>query len=77
MLTMRTLEHVRRTGDVKGFRACPASTGVPVVAAEMRRLLRAEALSAARERRRRWLAAQWQAHQQRADSRRRGLRRAE
>ena len=62
MLTIRTAAHIRGAKSVKGFRSCPASTGVLVTELETNRLLRGEAGRCTHESRRRWLARQWEAH---------------
>jgi hypothetical protein len=65
MLTIRTAAHIRGAQSVKGFRSCPASTGVVVPELETNRLGRGEAGRSSDELRRRWLARQWEAHQAR------------
>lgn len=62
MLTLRTAAQIRGARNLKGFRSCAASTGVPVQGAEARRVVQAEAGVAKSELRRRWLAGQWEAH---------------
>ncbi len=69
MLTIRTATHIRGVKSVKGFRSCPASTGVPMPELDMSRLLRAEGSRSNSESRRRWLARHWEAHQMRARAR--------
>lgn len=69
MLTMRTTTHIRGARNVKGFRACPASTGVPALAQDARRLVRAEVGRCNSESRRRWLARHWEAHRVRVRTR--------
>ena len=73
MLTIRTAAHIRQAKSVKGFRACPASTGVPVPELDTNRRLRGEAGRSGSESRRRWLAWQWEAHRARVRAQRRGL----
>ncbi len=69
MLLIRTVAHIRRATNVKGFRSCPASTGVPTPGLDTNRLLRAERGRSTSETRRRWLARQWEAHQMRVRAR--------
>ena len=69
MLTVPTPAHIRGARHVKGFRACPASTGVPALAQDGRRLVRAEVGHSNSESRRRWLARLWEAHQVRVRAR--------
>lgn len=59
MLMLRTADQLRGARNLRGFRACAASTGVSLWRAEVYRLLRAEAGLATREVRRRWLARHW------------------
>ncbi|MBI3263872.1 MAG: hypothetical protein HYZ58_12080 [Acidobacteria bacterium] len=66
---MRTATHIRGARNVKGFRACPASTGVPALAQEARRLVWAEVGQSNSESRRRWLVRLWEAHQARVRTR--------
>ena len=69
MLTIRTAAHIRGAQSVKGFRSCPASTGVGVPELETNRLRRGEAGRSIDESRRRWLARQWEAHRTRLRTR--------
>ncbi len=62
MLTIKTAAHIRGARNVKGFRFCPASTGVPAPGFDINRLQRAEVGRLDSESRRRWLARQWEAH---------------
>jgi hypothetical protein len=62
MLTMRSIKHVRSSRNIKGFRSCPHATGISLAYLDAARLaVEAERL-AKRERRRLWLAQQWQEH---------------
>jgi hypothetical protein len=69
MLTVPTATHIRGARHVKGFRACPASTGVPALTQDARRLVRAEVRHSHSESRRRWLARLWEAHRVRVRTR--------
>ena len=62
MLTIRTAAQIRRIHNLRSFRWCAASTGVPVQCADARRVVQAEAGLANGELRRLWLARQWKAH---------------
>ena len=62
MLPVPTATHIRGARHVKGFRAGPASTGVPAPAQDARRVVWAEGGRCNRESRRRWLARLWEAH---------------
>lgn len=66
MLTIRTAAHIRGARSLKGFRSCAVSTGVSDRHVDVYRLVRAVATLDASERRREWLAWQWQAHRARA-----------
>ncbi len=72
MLAIRTAAHIRGARNVKGFRSCAASTGVPTPELDVDRTLRAEAGQSNSESRRRWLARQWQAHRARVRTQRGG-----
>lgn len=65
MLTIRTAAHIRGARNVKGLRACNASTGARVAGLDARRRLGADVGSCDRELRRGWLAGLWEAHQAR------------
>ena len=69
MLTIRTAAHIRGAQSVKGFRSCPASTGVGLPEVETNRLRRDEAGRSSEEARRRWLARRWEAHRARLRTR--------
>ena len=71
MLTIKTAAQILGAQNLKGFRSCTASTGVPVPRADARRVVQAAASLLDRELRRQWLAGLWDAHQTRA---RRGKR---
>ena len=62
MLTIKASQHLRTAGLLKGFRACPTSTGISRAPAARRRLCLEETALARREARRRWLAQGWQDH---------------
>ncbi len=63
MLTIRTAAQIRGARSLKGFRSCAVSTGVPDPRVDIYRVLGAETGLETSEHRRRWLAAQWGAHQ--------------
>lgn len=65
MLTIRTAGQIRVAHNLRSFRSCAASTGVPVRYADAGRVVQAEVRLANSELRRRWLAARWDAHQAR------------
>ena len=65
MLTVPTATHIRGARHVKGFRACPASTGVSVLAHDASRVVWAEVGRCNSLSRRRWLARHWEAHRAR------------
>lgn len=70
MLTVPTATHIRGARHVKAFRACLASTGVPVPAQDARRrVVWAEVGRCNSQSRRRWLARLWEAHQVRVRTR--------
>ena len=69
MLTIPTVTHIRGARHVKGFRACPASTGVSLLAQDVSRVLRAEVGHCNSQSRRRWLAGHWEAHRVRVRTR--------
>lgn len=69
MLTIRTATHIRGARNVKGFRACPASTGVPAPGQDASRLVLTEVGRSNSESRRLWLARQWEAHRARVRAR--------
>ncbi len=69
MLTIPTATHIRGARHVKGFRACPASTGVSVLAQDASRVVWAEVGRCNSESRRRWLARRWEAHEVRIRTR--------
>jgi hypothetical protein len=62
MLTLKDCHHLRTASVIKGFRACPTSTGISRAPAAGRRRGQEEAALARREARRRWLAQDWQDH---------------
>ncbi|MDO9071440.1 MAG: hypothetical protein Q7V36_07980 [Deltaproteobacteria bacterium] len=45
--------------NVKSYRSCPTSTGLPMWGAEIGRMCQEEVARCNRELRRRWLAAAW------------------
>jgi len=65
MLTIRTVAQICGAHNLKGFRSCAASTGVPMRCADARRISQAAADLANSELRRQWLAGRWAAHQAR------------
>lgn len=60
MLSIRTSEQLRTRQQVKSFRSCPTSTGLPGWGAELGRICQAEVARCQRELRRQWLATVWQ-----------------
>lgn len=70
MLTVRMSAHVPGNRLRKSFRICPASTGVPLERVESVRLLQEWLRLFNAESRRVWLEDRWNAHLQRARSRR-------
>ena len=72
MLTIRTATQIRGIRNLKSFRSCGASTGVPVRRADARRILRAETVVENSQMRGQWLARQWDTHQARARRAREG-----
>jgi hypothetical protein len=65
VLTIRTAGQIRGAHNLRSFRSCAASTGVPGRCADARQVAQAEASLANSELRRRWLAGRWDAHQAR------------
>jgi hypothetical protein len=57
MITLKDSNQVRTMRQVKSFRSCPTSTGLPMWGAEMGRLYREEVDRCNRELRRRWRIA--------------------
>ncbi len=59
MHTIRDGNQVRTMRNVKSYRSCPTSTGLPMWGQELGRLYQEEVARCNREFRRRWLAAAW------------------
>jgi hypothetical protein len=59
MLTIKDSNQVRTRRQVKSYRSCPTSTGLPMWGAELGRRYQEEVARGNRELRRRWLAAAW------------------
>lgn len=57
MLTIKTSDHLLTMRHVKSYRACPTSTGPPLLLVDLGRWCQEEMLLRQRELRRRWLAA--------------------
>jgi hypothetical protein len=64
MLTLKDLKQLRTMRQVKSYRSCPTSTGLPMWGAELGRMYQEEVARWNRELRRRWLAAVWRQHRQ-------------
>jgi hypothetical protein len=62
MLTLKGVKQLRTMRQVKSYRSCPTSTGLPRWEAELGRRGQEEMARRQRERRRRWLAAAWGRH---------------
>jgi hypothetical protein len=62
MLTLKDVQQLRSMRQVKSYRSCPTSTGLPRREAELGRLGQEEVARGRREQRRRWLAAAWGRH---------------
>lgn len=65
MLTLRDSSHINTMDNIKGFRSCATSTGVPMAHLEYRRFYRADLALAVRRVRREWLARLWSEHRER------------
>jgi len=59
MIVLKTMNQVRTMRQVKSYRSCPTSTGLPMWGAELGRMCQEEVARGNRELRRRWLAAAW------------------
>jgi hypothetical protein len=59
MLTLKGAKQLRTMRQVKSYRSCPTSTGLPMWGAELGRMSQEEVARCNRELRRRWLAAAW------------------
>jgi hypothetical protein len=64
MLTIKDSHQVRTRRQIKSYRSCPTSTGLPMWGAELGRRYQEEVARGNRELRRCWLAATW-AHRRR------------
>jgi hypothetical protein len=62
MLILKDVKQLRTMRQMKSYRSCPTSTGLPMWGAELGRMRQEEAAWSQRERRRRWLAAAWGHH---------------
>jgi hypothetical protein len=71
MMILKDMSQVRTMRQVKSYRSCPTSTGLPMWGAELGRICQEEAARRQRERRRRWLEGLWR---HRGRSSRLGLR---
>jgi hypothetical protein len=60
MMLLKNMNQVRTMRQVKSYRSCPTSTGLPMWGAELGRRGQEEVARCHRELRRRWLAAAWQ-----------------
>jgi hypothetical protein len=59
MLILKGANQLRTMRQVKSYRSCPTSTGLPMWGAELGRMNQEEVARCNRELRRRWLAAAW------------------
>lgn len=59
MLTLRSSCHIQTSQQIKGFRACATSSGLPLIRVEVGRLSRGRITLATRRQRRFWLEEQW------------------
>jgi hypothetical protein len=59
MHIIKDANQVRTMRQVKSYRSCPTSTGLPTWGAELGRMCQEEVARCNREFRRRWLAASW------------------
>ena len=59
MLTLKTSDQLRTMRQVKSYRSCLTSTGLPMWGGELGRIYQEEVARSNRELRRRWLAASW------------------
>jgi hypothetical protein len=59
MLILKGANQLRTMRQVKSYRSCPTSTGLPMWGAELGRMSQEEVARCNRELRRRWLAAAW------------------
>ena len=62
MNTLKDSNQLRTMRQVKSYRSCPTSTGLPMWGAELGRMYQEEVARWNRELRRRWLAAVWRPH---------------
>jgi hypothetical protein len=62
MNTLKDSNQLRTNRQVKSYRSCPTSTGLPMWGAELGRMYQEEVARWNRELRRRWLAAVWRPH---------------
>ena len=60
MLTLKGANQLRTMRQVKSYRSCPTSTGLPMWGAELGRMYQEEVARCNRELLRRWLGAAWQ-----------------
>lgn len=66
MLTIKSMNQIRTSRNVKSFRSCPHAMGVSAAHHDKRRLTREEEALMAREGRRLWHEEQWREHFERA-----------
>jgi hypothetical protein len=59
MHTLKGVKQVRTMRQVKSYRSCPTSNGLPMWGHELGRMYQEEVARGNRELRRRWLAAAW------------------
>jgi len=59
MLILKGAKQLRTMRQVKSYRSCPTSTGLPMWGAELGRMYQEEVARCNRELRRRWLATVW------------------
>jgi hypothetical protein len=59
MLTLKNSNQLRTMRQVKSYRSCPTSTGLPMWGQELGRMYQEELARQNRELRRGWLAALW------------------
>jgi hypothetical protein len=59
MLTLKSSFHIRTSQQIKGFRSCATSSGLPMRRVEAGRLYRGRIVLATRRQRRSWLEEQW------------------
>lgn len=63
MLTIRTSDHIRTKGNLRGLHSCRTATGFPKMHLDARRLSQQEAALITRILRRAWIEQLWSLHQ--------------